>query len=176
MKKMKLFASILVVGSLIVFIGCSKNEDDNQEIPVTEAEQQSAVPSVESTAPTEHEVVVIVRAFLKAIDGGDYDQAIAMGTPDEFKREGLIQVNEAFDFANIDITEALVGDEQAAVLIGSIPGPSGTGQFGYSLVKNDNSWLIRDVDWLPRTEAVEKWLTGFKSVEPNAKRVSGEES
>ena len=175
MENTKLIARMLIVGTLIVFAGCKNDDNDNQESPATETQQQPAALPAESTAPPEHEVVVIVRDFLKAIDGGDYDQAIGMGTPNEFKREGLIQVNEAFDFSSIDISKALVGNQNAAVLIDSVSGPSGAGQFGYSLVKSGNRWLIRDVDWLPRSEAVEKWLTGFKGVEPNAQRVVGED-
>lgn len=184
MVKMRLFANVLVVGTLVVFGGCKKTEDNSQEDPAVDAQpaihtepedgqQQTTVLSGESTAPAEHEVVVIVRDFLNAVDGGDYDRAIGLGTPDEFKREGLIQVNEAFDFAGIGIAEAFVGEKNAAVLIDSVSGPSGTGQFGYSLVTSDNRWLVRDVDWLPTNEAVEKWLDGFKRVEPNAKSVAG---
>jgi len=164
MKKIRLFTNVFIVAAMVVFTGCTKTEDE---------EQQAPAPAAQSTDSTEHEVVTIVREFLKAIDGGDYDHAIGLGTPNEFRREGLVEVNEAFDFANIGITEAFVGDKNAAVLINSVSGPSGTGQFGYSLVKSGNPWLIRDVDWLPDNEAVEKWLTGFKGVEPNAKHVAG---
>ena len=186
MEKMRLFASVLIVGTLIVFFGCKKDAELNQESltaevqPAKHAEpveeqQQTTVSAVESTSPTEHEVVAIVREFLKAIKGGDYDRAIELSTPGEFKREGLIQVNEAFDFSNIGISKALVGSQNAAVLINSISGPSGMGQFGCSLVQSNNLWLIRDVDWLPRNEAVEKWLAGFKGIEPNAQRIVGKE-
>lgn len=164
MEKMRLFANVLVMAMLVQLIGCTKTEDEKPQPPA---------PELESTAPTEHEIIVIVREFLKAIDDGDYEHAIGMGTPNEFKREGLIKVNEAFDFANIDITEAFVGDKNAAVLIDSIPGPSSTVQFGYSLVKSGNQWLVRDVDMLPDNESVKKWLAGFKGVEPTAKRVAG---
>jgi len=165
MRETRLFVTVLVILTLIVsLIGCSKKEDEKQ---------QASTSTAQSTTPTEHEVVSTVREFLKAIDGGDYDRAIGLGTPNEFKREGLVKVNEAFDFDKIEITEAFVGYENAAVLTNPILGPSGTGQFGYSLLKNGNRWLIRDVDWLPNNEAVGKWLAGFNGIEPNAKRVAG---
>ena len=165
MREIRLFVTVLVVSTLIVsLIGCSKTEDEKQ---------QASTSAAQSATPVEHEIVTIVREFLMAIDGGDYDRAIELGTPNEFKREGLVKVNEAFDFDKTEITEAFVGYENAAVLTNSIPGPSSTGQFGYSLLKNENRWLIRDVDWLPNNEAVEKWLAGFKGVEPSAKRVAG---
>lgn len=165
MRETRLFVIVLAMSTLIVsLIGCSKTEDEKQ---------QASTSAAQSATPAEHEVVSTVRKFLKAIDVGDYDRAIELGTPNEFKREGLVKVNEAFDFDKTEITEAFVGYENAAVLTNSIPGPSGTGQFGYSLLKNGNRWLIRDVDWLPNNEAVEKWFAGFKGVEPNAKRVVG---
>lgn len=46
-------------------------------------------------------------------------------------------------------------------------------QFGHSLVKSGDRWLIRDVDMLPNNDSEQKWLAGFKGVEPNVKRVVG---
>jgi len=165
MRKTRLFVTVLAMSTFVVsLIGCSKTEDEKQ---------QASTSAAQSATPAEHEVVSIVREFLKAIDGGDYDRAIGLGTPNEFKREGLVKVNEAFDFDKTEIAKAFVGYENAAVLMNSITTPTGTGQFGYSLVKSDNRWLIRDVDMLPNNEAVQKWLAGFERVEPTAKRVAG---
>ena len=165
MREIRLFVSVLFLLILIVpFIGCSKTEDE---------EQETSTVAAQATAPGEHEVVSTVREFLKAIEGGDYDRAIELGTPNEFKREGLVKTNEAFDFNNAEITEAYVGNENAAVLTNSIPAPTATIQFGHSLVKSGERWLIRDVDMLPNNDSVQKWLAGFKGVEPNAKRVVG---
>jgi hypothetical protein len=188
MEKMRRFASVLIVGTLIVFVGCKKTEDVEQENPAVEAQpalhaepedrqQEAAVPAVESTAPTEHEVVAITREFLKAIEGGDYDRAIGLGTPGEFKREGLTKFNELCQLDQAKVIKAYVGNEQAAVLTNTVPAeaPARSGQFGYSLLRNGNRWLIRDSDFLPTNESVEKWLTGFKGVEPNAQRVLGED-
>lgn len=183
---MRVFSSVLIVGTLIVFVGCKKSKDADQESPAVEVQpathaepedqqQQTTLPAVESTAPIEHEVIAIVREFFKAIDGGDYDRAIELGTPNEFKKEGLIKTNEAFDFTNVEIAEAYVGIENAAVLTNSVPAPTATIQFGLSLVKTSSRWLIRDVDMLPRDDAIERWLAGFKGVEPNAKRIVGED-
>ncbi len=166
MKKIRLFTNVLVVATMVLFIGCTETEDEKQQTPA---------PTVQSTATTEHEIVATVREFVKAIDDGEYDHAIGLSTPNEFKREGLVEVNGAFDLAKTEIAEAFAGYENAAVLANPIPGPSGTVQFGYSLTRNGDHWLIRDVDMLPNNDAVEKWLAGFKGVEPNAKRVAGED-
>ena len=117
MREIRLIKTVLVISILIVpFIGCSKTEDE---------EQQTSTAAAQSASLAKHEIVSTVHEFIKAIDSGDYDRAIELGTPNEFKREGLIQVNEAFDFANIGITEAFVGDKNAAVLIDSVSGASG---------------------------------------------------
>ena len=173
MEKMRLFASVLIVGTLIVFVGCKKNEDDNQEGPITEVQQQPAVPAVESTALPEHEVVLIVREFLKAIEDGDYEHAIELGTPNEFTVEGLTKFKDVFQLGEVEVIKAYVGNEQAAVLTNTIAAtpPAPAGQFGYSLLRNGNGWLIRDSDFLPNKELVENRFAGFKGVEPNAKRV-----
>ena len=165
MREIRLFVSVLFLLILTVpFIGCSKTEDE---------EQETSTVAAHATAPAEHEVVSTVREFLKTIEGGDYDRAIELGTPNEFKREGLVKTNEAFDFNNAEITEAYVGNENAAVLTNSIPAPTATMQFGHSLVKSGDRWLIRDVDMLPNNDSEQKWLAGFKGVEPNVKRVVG---
>lgn len=185
METTRLFVSMLIVGTLILFVGCKKKDDVTQESPAEEVQptmhtenrdEQQPRPeaSVESTTP-EHEVVVIVREFLNSIEAGNYDRAIELGTPNEFKREGLVKTNEVFDFNKAEITEAYVGNEQSAVLTNSIPARTETVQFGLVLIKIGSHWLIRDVDMLPRDEAVEKWLAGFNGVEPNAKRIVGKD-
>jgi len=167
MREIRLFVTVLVMSILIVpLIGCSKKENKDEQ-------QQDATTAPQSAAPAQHQVVLIVHDFLKAIDSGDYDHAIGLGTPNEFNQEGLIQVNEAFDFSNVEIVEAYVGNENAAVLTNSISTAAATVQIGLSLVTSDNNWLIRDVDMLPNNEKVLQWLAGFKNVEPNAERVAG---
>jgi len=132
-----------------------------------------SLPEDNRSALTEHEVVSTVREFLTAIDGGDYDRAIGLGIANEFKREGLVKVNEAFELEKAEVIKAYVGNKNAAVLTNAIPTqtPVQTVQFGYSLVENSDRWLIRDVDLLPNNKAVQQWLAGFKSVEPTAKRL-----
>ena len=164
MREKRLFMTVLVISALIVlFVGCSRKENE---------QQQASASAAQSDTPAEHEVVSTVREFLNAIDSGDYDRAIGLGTPNEFKQEGLVKINETFKFDKVEITEAYVGSENAAVLTNSIPSSRGAVQFGFSLIKSDNHWLIRDVDMLPSDEAVKKWLDGFEGVEPNAKRVT----
>jgi RNA polymerase sigma-70 factor (ECF subfamily) len=127
-------------------------------------------PASEETTVS-HEIVSIVRQFLEAIAVGDYDLAIGLGTPGEFNREGLAQVNQAFDFQNLRITEAYLGRENAAVLTNPIPVDGRTIQIGCSLCKSDDCWLIRDVDMLPNGAAADNWLSGFRGVEPAAESI-----
>ncbi|MHC4211755.1 MAG: hypothetical protein ACYSWP_00145 [Planctomycetota bacterium] len=163
MKETRLFISVLLIEILLMsLIGCSKTEDEEQQ----------------TSAPTEHEVVSTVGEFLKAIDSGDYDRAIGLGTPNEFKREGLVKASKVFELEKAEVIEAYVGNENAAVLTNSITTtqtPAQTVQFGFSLIKNGDGWLIRDLDQLLNKEDVQKWLSGFQSVEPNAKRVAGDD-
>jgi hypothetical protein len=180
----RLFTVVLIAGTMAAFLGCTKTEENEQSSSAVETQRtvpaenkddkpQVPAPAEDSGASSEHEVVMNVRTFVKAIEDGDYDQAIDMGTPNEFNREGLGQVNDAFEFVQIEIAQAFVGELNAAVLIDSVSGPSGPGQFGFSLIKSGNRWLIRDVDWLPGTDDVGKWLAGFNGVEPNATSVAG---
>ena len=166
MRKTRLFVTVLVISTLIAsLIGCSKKENEKQ---------QSSAPPAKSVHVTEHEVVSVVRQFLTAIETGEYDVAMGLGTAGEFKREGLIKFNEFFELDQAKVLEAYVGNKQAAVLTNTIPAqePARTGQFGYSLLRDVDCWLIRDSDFLPNNEAVEKWLSGFRSVEPDAVRVA----
>ena len=175
MKETRLFVSILVIEVLLMsLIGCSKTEDKKQQTSApTEHEDKKQLTS----APTEHEVISIVREFLKATVGGDYDRAIGLGTPNEFKREGLVKCSEVFELEKAEVIDAYVGNKNAAVLTNSITVQTRTQtvQFGFSLIKNGDGWLIRDLDQLPNNEAVQQWLAGFQSVEPNAKRVAGDD-
>ena len=165
MKEIRLLVTVFVMLILTVpFNGCSKKEDE---------QQQTSTADALSAAPAQHEVVSTVLEFLKAINTGDYDRAVELGTPNEFKREGLIEINKAFNFNNVEFAGAYVGNENATVVTNKISGPTVTVQFGFSLKKSGNQWLIRDVDMLPNNEKVQQWLTGFKNVEPNAKRVAG---
>ena len=81
MREIRLFVSVLFLLILTVsFIGCSKTEDE---------EQETSTVAAQATAPAEHEVVSTVREFLKAIEGGDYDRAIELGTPMSSREKGL---------------------------------------------------------------------------------------
>jgi len=167
MRGIRLFVIVLMMSILIVpFISCSKKEDE---------EKQTSTTAAQSSAPAQHEVVSTVQEFLMAIDAGDYDRAIELCTPNVLRRDGLIKINEIFNFNNVEIAEAYVGNKNSAVLTNSIHGATAeaTVQFGFSLVKSGNRWLIRDVDMLPNDKEVQDWFVGFKDVEPTAKRVVG---
>ncbi len=113
-------------------------------------------------------MISVVHEFLKSIENTDYDHAIELGTSGEFKRDGLAKFGEAFELSEARVIEAYVGKKQAAVLTNPIP----IIQMGFSLVRNGDGWLIRDLDQLPDDQWVQKWLAGFHSVEPDAEVLS----
>ena len=135
----------------------------------SEEQTDSAAP-----AGAEHEVASIVRRFLEAIDADNYDLADTFAKPGGFTREGMIKLNAHLELEQAKMMEAYVGRTNAAVVTNTIPAkaPARTGRFGYSLRKYDGRWLIRDSDLLRHDEAVEEWLSGFRSVEPAAERVA----
>jgi hypothetical protein len=131
------------------------------------ASQPNTSPNASLTQP-EHETVSIVRQFLQAIYAGEYDRALGLAALGAFDKEGLARINIALDLSQVEIAQVLVGREQAAVLTEPLAAPRGPMQIGFSLKKNGNMWLIRDIDPLPDQAHVDDWLAGFKAVEPNA--------
>ncbi len=151
-------ASILVVVLSVVF-GCDRHPSSTSE---------------QAVIPTEHEVVSTVRSFLKAVDEGDYERAISLGTPDKFRREWLAKMNEHMELSKAELVQVRVGKKYAAVLTNPIPDKVAdrqVGQSGFSLRKHGSQWLIMDSDFLPHKDAVEAWLSDFESNEPMARSV-----
>ncbi len=132
---MRVFSTFCLLATLHVSSGCSRND---------------------------HEVVSVVREFLKYIENADYDHAIDLGTPGEFTRDGLAREFGDFELSQARVIEAYVGKKHAGVLT-HLPV-----QMGFSLIKNGDGWLIRDTDRLPDDQWVQKWLAGFRRVEPDA--------
>ena len=160
-------AGLVAVGlvSLALATGDAPQEEGG-EASADDVEDREAAPD-----PIEHEAVLVVREFLKAIESGDYDRAIGLGTSGKVKREGLVEVGKSFDWGKADIAEALVGGANAAVLTQRLAASEAAkpGQFGFHLVSDRDRWLIRDVDFLPDDQAVEKWLADFRRLEPDAR-------
>jgi len=168
MRGIRLFVIVLMISILIVpFISCSKTEDE---------EKQTSTAAEQSTTPAQHEVVSTVLEFFKAIDAGDYERAIELGSPNEFDREELILINGGFDFKNVKIAEAYVGIKNSVVLaspIFTIAQAKERMHLGFSLVKSRNRWLISRMYMHYYLNDAQEWLAGFKDVEPAAKRVTG---
>jgi len=168
MRGIRLFVIVLMMSILIVpFISCSKTEDQ---------EKQTSTTAERSAAPAQHEVVSNVYEFFKAIDSGDYDRAIELGAPNEFNQEELILINRYFDFKNVEIAQAYVGNKNSAVLTSLIPTIDQAKKrmrLGCSLVKSGNRWLISRLATLYYPNDAQEWIADFKDVEPAAKHVAG---
>ncbi|MCF7731805.1 MAG: ankyrin repeat domain-containing protein [Akkermansiaceae bacterium] len=160
-------AGLAAVGSvsLALATGDAPQKEDG-EVSADEVEDREAVPD-----PIEHEAVLVVREFFKAVEGGDYDRVVGLATSGKVKREGLVELGKAFDWGKADIDEALVSGGNAAVLTQRLPASEAAkpGQFGFHLVNDRDRWLIRDGDFLPDAEAAKKWLADFRRLEPDAR-------
>ena len=126
----------------------------------------------ETTPPAEHTAVSNVRSFLSALAAGEYDRAQSLTVPGKLKPEGLTRLNEQLRLNQAHISKALVGKEKAAVLTDVIEPKESkqakSGQWGFSLGKVGDRWLIGDIDFFPNERAIEKWLAAYRKVEPAA--------
>ncbi len=151
--RMRVFSTCCVIVALHVGSGCSPSSPQ-----ATKGGNE---------VRNEHKVVSVVREFLKYIENADYDHAIDLGTPGEFTRDGLAREFGDFELSQARVIEAYVGKKHAGVLTDLF-----SVQMGFSLIKNGDGWLIRDTDRLPDDQWVQKWLAGFRRVEPDAEVLS----
>ena len=149
---MRVFHTCCVIATLHASSGCSPSSP--------QAPKRKEVRN-------EHEVVSVVHEFLKYIENTDYDHAIELGTPGEFTTDGLAREFGDFELSQARVVEAYVGKKHAGVLTDLF-----SVQMGFSLIKNGDGWLIRDTDRLPDDQWVQKWLAGFRRVEPDAEVLS----
>ena len=157
--RMRVFSTCCVIVALHVSSGCSPSSPQ-----ATKGGNE---------VRNEHKVVSVVHEFLKYIENSDYDHAIELGTQGEFTRDGLAKFGKVFDLSQARVVEAYLGKKHAAVMTNPIPrrAEDRTTQMGYSLLKSGDRWLIRDSDRLPDEQWVQKWLAGFRSVEPDAEEL-----
>ena len=139
-------------------------------------ERQASTASTQPATPAQHEVVSTVQEFLKAIDSGDYNRAIKLCTPEEFNIERLISIKGDYKLKNVEIPEAYVGNKNSVVLaspVFTIERSKDRMHLGFSLVKSRNHWLIHRMYMHYYLNDAQDWLSDFKNIEPNAKRVAG---
>jgi hypothetical protein len=167
MREIKLVLFAFVMPTLIIpFNGCSKTEDE---------EKKTSTNTEQSAVPAQHKVISTVHEFIKAIDTGDYDRAIELSAPNKFNRERLISINGGYIFNNVEIVGAYVSNKNSVVLaspIFTIGQAKERMHFGFSLVKSGKRWIIHRMYIHYFLDDAQKWLDGFKDVEPAAQRVA----
>ncbi len=126
---------------------------------------------------TKHEAVKTTQDFYAAVDAGELDKAEKLTVPKRYPKEKLQKMKDSLRVDQAKVREAYIGKEQSAIVTDEIApreeGKGRKGRWGVSLRLVDGHWLIRDFDFLPDKEAVEKYLEGFRKVEPNAKKAVG---
>jgi hypothetical protein len=137
-----------------------------------------ATPSFAADAEKKHEAVKTTEDFFAAVNAGELDKAEKLTVPKRYPKEKLQKMKDSLRLDQAKVREAYIGKEQSAIVTDEIAprqeGKGRKGRWGVSLRRVDGKWLIRDFDFLPDKEAVEKYLEGFRKVEPNAKKAVGE--
>jgi hypothetical protein len=133
-------------------------------------------PPVAALSPTEvKDPVAVARQFLDAVAAGEYDRAVALCVPDKFAAQGFAQMNLAFQMDKAAIAQVWAGSKQAAVVTDLIPTKQGAvagALWGLKLVSaEEGRWRIREMDFLPDPQAVDKYLAMFREAEPDAKSI-----
>jgi len=117
----------------------------------------------------------VTRDFFSALSSRDFDRAGKLVVPERYPTEKLQKLQESLRVEDAKLQEAYAGREQVAVITDAISprveGRGRIGRWGISLRRQGDVWLIRDMDFLPDAQAVEKYLAGFRKVEPDAQRL-----
>jgi hypothetical protein len=107
---------------------------------------------------------------------GDFDRAGKLVAPERYPKDKLQQLKDSLIIEGVTVREAHLGQQQAAVITNDISprqeGRGRTGRWGVSLRKYGESWMVRDLDFLPSDDAVAKYLANFRKVEPSAERIA----
>jgi hypothetical protein len=165
--------AILIAGLLIC--GCSKK--DTPRAAQTAEAQPSTVGPAESNAPAlaakdEHPLLAATRAFLNALEVGNYRRALSLSVPGEFTEQGLMGMHNAFQWSQATFAQAWVGAEQSAVITSFIPAREGsvTAAWAINLVAaEDGRWLVRLIDVMPTQQMIDAYLAAFHEVASDAK-------
>ena len=160
----------------VLFVcGCAK-KDTPRAAQAPDA-QPTAVEPAESNAPAakdEHPLLATTRAFLNALDVGNYRRALSLSVPDELTEQGLMGLHNAFQWSQATFTQAWLGAEQSAVITNFIPAREGsvTAAWAINLVATeDGRWLVRLTDIMPTQQRIEAYLAAFHEVAPDAKAI-----
>jgi hypothetical protein len=141
----------------------------------TSAAEPTGAVEAAALSPAVHMAITTTRDFLSAVGTGDFDRAGKLVLPERFPKDKLQKLKDSLVVEGAKVQEAHLGQEQAAVITDAIPprqeGGGRTGRWGVSLRKQGQGWLIRDMDFLPNEQAVERYLAGFRKGEPNAEKV-----
>jgi hypothetical protein len=115
------------------------------------------------------------RLFLQAIATAQYDGAVALCVPGKFTAQGFRGMALTFQMDKASLGQAWAGGKVAAVVTGFVPTKQGTvagAVWGLKLVPAEGGhWSIRDVDFLPNQQAVDKYLAAFREGEPDARSI-----
>jgi hypothetical protein len=181
----------LVLAVVILGVGCGRKstpppaqEVKTQKAPAARVpasaprtpEQPAAPrPAVVIDPMEARDPVAAARLFLQAITTAQYDRAVALCVPGKFTAQGFMQMALAFQMDRAFLGQAWAAGKLAAVVTDFVPTKQGavTGaMWGLKLVPTEGGhWRVRDMDFLPNQEAVDKYLTMFREGEPDAKAV-----
>ena len=162
----------------VLFIcGCPRK--DAPRAAQTPDAQPPAVQPAESNAPTpiakaEHPLLAATRAFLNALEAGNYRRALSLSVPGELTEQGLAGMHEAFQWSQATFTQAWLGTEQSAVITSFVPARQGSLAAAWAInlvATEDGRWLVRLTDVMPTQEMIDAYLAAFHEVAPDAKSI-----
>ncbi len=167
--------SILIA---VLFVGGCSKKDTPRAAQAPDAQPSAVVPA-ESNAPAlaakdEHPLLATTRAFLNALEAGNYRRALSLSVPDELTEQGLKGMHNAFQWSQATFTQAWLGTEQSAVITSFIPAREGsvTAAWAINLVAaEDGRWLVRLTDVMPTQQMIDAYLAAFHEVAPDAKAI-----
>jgi len=167
--------SILI--AVLFVCGCSK-KDAPRRAQAPEAEPPAVKPA-ESNAPApaakdEHPLLATTRAFLNALEVGNYRRALSLSVPGELTEQGLMGMHTAFQWSKATFTQAWLGAEQSAVITNFVPARQGSATAAWAInlvAAEDGRWLVRLTDVMPTQQMIEGYLAAFHEVAPDAKAI-----
>ena len=127
-----------------------------------------------------------ITAFVKGLAAGKYDEAYARttpayqeGHPKEKWKQGFTRLAGSVDLSKLKVEQVLANEQppkgrnaRAAAVTGFVAAKDGRKlAMGYGLIRQDDRWLVRDIDMLPDEAKLKEFLDGFKEHEPEAKPI-----
>jgi hypothetical protein len=166
----------LILIAVLFICGCPRK--DTPRAAQTPEAQPPAVEPAEGNEPAppkaEHPLLAATRAFLNALEAGNYRRALSLSVPGELTEQGLTGMHEAFQWNKATFTQAWLGAEQSAVITNFVPARQGslTAAWAINLVAAENGrWLVRLIDVMPTQQMIDAYLAAFHEVAPDAKSI-----